>query len=302
MRKIILATMAGVFSMSSIAMAAGLPKDAVIDGVVPFDQRVGVKIATYNIMASRYGSTDNIVKAIKKIDADIIAIQEVDNKTGRSGENFAKGSEHSPVDQAKYIAEQTGMNYMYCKTIDFDGGEYGTALLSKYPLTVAKKVHLPNADEVVPGMKHAEDRMACGAYVQVPGLPAPIMAAVTHIANGASDNILEAQTRKIVGEFSTVAFPNAFPIVMGDFNAVPWMPSNLIMRREFNMTEKTGRYTAPSFNPYFKLDYIWTSRAQIWQTSNLHIPKADEKITDDLSWMQVSDHLPVWATFTLVRK
>ncbi len=65
-----------------------------------------VKIASFNIQASRAKSMQNIVAAIKKIDADIIGLQEVDNKTNRSAMNFSKKGSPIPIDQAKYIAEK----------------------------------------------------------------------------------------------------------------------------------------------------------------------------------------------------
>ncbi|MNQ91824.1 hypothetical protein D3C85_1072220 [compost metagenome] len=79
---------------------------------------------TYNIHVGipASGSTPNLAATAAVINAaspDLVALQEVDKNTTRSG----------GVDQAAYLATATGMNYYFAKAINRFGGEYGIAIL-----------------------------------------------------------------------------------------------------------------------------------------------------------------------------
>ena len=43
----------------------------------------------------------------------------------------------------KILADKTGMNYFFGKAIDHDGGDYGVAILSKFPVSDPKIYLLP---------------------------------------------------------------------------------------------------------------------------------------------------------------
>ncbi|ULT41286.1 endonuclease/exonuclease/phosphatase family protein [Niabella defluvii] len=75
-----------------------------------------------------------VADAIKKERPDVVALQEVDINTGRSGK----------VNQAAQLALKTGLkSFYFAKAIDHDGGDYGVAILSKYPLSDMKTYRLP---------------------------------------------------------------------------------------------------------------------------------------------------------------
>ncbi|HFU9707238.1 TPA: hypothetical protein ACH7QX_005315 [Escherichia coli] len=75
-----IAAVIGFIVLSSSTLAS----DRLMDGPADTDS---IRVGSYNIMASRMGSTDAIVEAIRKMNVDIIGLQEVDNMTGRSGKN-----------------------------------------------------------------------------------------------------------------------------------------------------------------------------------------------------------------------
>lgn len=99
-----------------------------------------LKIATYNI--GKNEASDNVADftslnlAIKNIGADIIAVPEVDNKTARS----------QKIDQLKTIADANGYHYAFGKALEFDGGEYGVGILSKYKIEHTQVIKLPSGD------------------------------------------------------------------------------------------------------------------------------------------------------------
>ncbi|OVE80572.1 hypothetical protein BVY03_05995, partial [bacterium K02(2017)] len=83
-----------------------------------------IRVLSYNIHAG-YGidkklNLKRIAKIIKKQKADIVALQEVDKKTKRS--NFKN--------QAQLLAKATKMNFTFGKSMPFNDGEYGNAILS----------------------------------------------------------------------------------------------------------------------------------------------------------------------------
>ena len=93
-----------------------------------------VKFASYNLKHGEENSDlKKIAANITKNNIEIVGFQEVDNNTKRSGK----------VNQIKRLSELTGYQYYkFFKAINHDGGEYGTAILSKYPIEESKKINL----------------------------------------------------------------------------------------------------------------------------------------------------------------
>ncbi|WP_194435186.1 endonuclease/exonuclease/phosphatase family protein [Vibrio fluminensis] len=284
MKKSLLA-LATMFAASSV-----FASNVIIDGPVDTNS---IRVASYNIMASRMGDTQVIRDAIKAIDADIIGLQEVDNNTGRSAANFG-GSNTTPVNQAKYIADELGMNFVFCEAIEFDGGKYGTAILSKHPIKLIEHMYLPN-------MEGKEQRSACSVEVNIPGYPAPIAAITTHLDH--TDTALRmAQVRTLNDAFSTWQLPNALPIIIGDLNLTPVNPEYVELQSWFTPVDHEDlTYTAPSWNPDRKIDYILTSNAQQWDIENIEVPKPTDKVSGK-AWHEIADHLPLIVDMKLEEK
>lgn len=107
-----------------------------------------LRVASYNIRIcrgvgpSQYQAEDEqdidrTVEALKRLDFDVIGLQEVDRKTDR-----CRG-----VDQIAVLAEKTGCFATYGKAIDLPGGEYGIGILSKEKPLSVKNVPLPGKEE-----------------------------------------------------------------------------------------------------------------------------------------------------------
>lgn len=126
-----------------------------------------IKVATYNIgkneLASDVSNLDELNKAIAKIDADVIVLTEIDNKTARS----------KKVHQIEEIAKANKMDFAFGKALDFDGGEYGVGILSKYKIDKSKVINLPSGD--------AEQRVVLISQISKPGFDAPIIVMGTHL-------------------------------------------------------------------------------------------------------------------------
>lgn len=99
------------------------------------DAPVSLKIGTYNIHNGQRVAYDYAVLAsdILTVGLDVCGLQEVDQNTLRNGGR----------DTMKLLSEATGCQYYaFAKAIEFDGGEYGTAILSKYPIVSFETVLL----------------------------------------------------------------------------------------------------------------------------------------------------------------
>lgn len=127
------------------------------------EQAPKIRVASFNIAAGKVSDMTAIAKAIRAMNVDVVALQEVDKLTARNGR----------VDQAAELAKLTGMQAVFGRAIDFDGGEYGLAFLSRYPLHDAVIYPLPSGQR--------EQRIAFSAKVDVPEFPAPITLFNTHL-------------------------------------------------------------------------------------------------------------------------
>jgi endonuclease/exonuclease/phosphatase family metal-dependent hydrolase len=94
------------------------------------------RVVTYNIhhgegIDSKF-DLPRIAKVVLAEKPDIIALQEVDQKTKRAG----------GVDQPAEFARLTGMEVVFGRNIDYDGGGYGTAVLTRLPVRSSESVKL----------------------------------------------------------------------------------------------------------------------------------------------------------------
>lgn len=88
-------------------------------------ERDSMKIATYNIAAGQYCHQDLglLSKMIDEQEIDVLGVQEVDNKTGRSQQ----------VNQIEALKSKEKTFSAFHKAIDFDGGAYGLGCLVNMP-------------------------------------------------------------------------------------------------------------------------------------------------------------------------
>jgi endonuclease/exonuclease/phosphatase family metal-dependent hydrolase len=91
-------------------------------------QPVRLRVMTYNMhhghgMDGKF-DLSRTIQVLNAAKPDLLALQEVDSKCERSRR----------VDEPQELAAQTGMQAAFGKTIDWQGGDYGIAILSRYPI------------------------------------------------------------------------------------------------------------------------------------------------------------------------
>jgi len=153
-----------------------------------------LRIGSYNIRCADYGENlHGIADEIKELSLDIIGLQECDVGTERS----------QMLDIPKKLAQLTGLtNYAFLHSIPYQGGYYGNAVLSAYPILSAERIFLPSGAE--------EQRALLRMAVEVEG--APINFFNTHLSLLPE---LRADEFKLIQ--SVISAHRPF-ILTGDFN------------------------------------------------------------------------------------
>ena len=107
-----------------------------------------IRIGSYNIKhaADAKLNLKTIAKVITENNLDIVGIQEVDLRTKRS----------NGIDQPRMLAEAADMPYyVFVRGIDYQGGQYGTLILSKYPIISSEVIPLESWDKEGRALGHA---------------------------------------------------------------------------------------------------------------------------------------------------
>ncbi|MBK1439123.1 endonuclease/exonuclease/phosphatase family protein [Parapedobacter sp. ISTM3] len=229
-----------------------------------------LKVLTYNIHhanpPSKQGSIDleAIARVIRESGAELVALQEVDVYTERSGKH---------ADQAKELGKLTGMHHYFAKAIDYQGGEYGVAILSKHPFMTTGNQPLPMAENV-----GGEPRTLAMAVVE-PRAGKPLVFACTHLDLKPENRLLQA--REIVKWGAGLDLP---VILGGDFNAQPDSEAIRLLDACFRRSSVTNGFTIPVESPNREIDFIMFG------------PKAHFEVVkhEVIEERYASDHLPVY--------
>ena len=168
--------------------------------------------ATLNIAYATHASLAEIAAVIRSVDADVVALQEVDRFTRRR-----------PVDQASELGRLLDMEVAYAPAIAYQSGEFGIALLTRLPLVTFASTELPLLDyhslplptRLLFGCRRGdiEQRLLLMARIRLsPG--AEIGVATTHLGLcGAAERLPQA------GAIAAGAGEAA--LLAGDFNTRP---------------------------------------------------------------------------------
>lgn len=226
------------------------------------------RVASYNIHHGR-GMDDRvdlerIAAVLRRLDADIIALQEVDERVARSGQ----------VDQASRLGELLGMHHAFGSFMDYQGGRYGLAILSRCALQRIEPVRLTEGNE---------PRVALLVEVMQPD--GSILTVVNvHFDWVSDDGFRFTQAREVAQLLDGLAGPF---ILAGDFNDVPGSRTLSLFheRAEEAVKPPDRRFTFSSTEPQKEIDFVFVSPAAAWSVASVDV--VNESVA--------SDHLPVMA-------
>lgn len=232
------------------------------------DQPVTWRVATYNIHHARGTddsvSVERIADVLRSLDADIIALQEVDERVTRSGGE----------DQAERLGALLGMQHAFGSFMDYQGGRYGLAILSRCDIVDVDTLRLTEGNE---------PRVALAARV-VSANDDTLTFVNVHFDWVADDGYRFAQAREVTEYLDDLR--GAY-VIAGDFNDQPGSRTLALFRVRALEAEKPrgGRMTFPSTAPEREIDFVFAAPIAGWEVGAVDV--MEEPVA--------SDHLPVIA-------
>lgn len=250
-----------------------------------------IRVITYNIhhgegMDKKFG-LERIAKLLMAEKPDIIALQEVDQGTKRA----------SRVDQPAEFERLTGMKAVFGRNIPFEGGGYGTAVLTRLPIRTCKSVKLKPFYKDTP--EHKEQRGVQVLELGKKGEPG-LLFLCTHLDYRPADDERMASAKTINELIEKRG--SELAIIAGDFNATA--ESGPIREFEKTWTIAGGDgaeakpqadgdgvgakdakpiLTFPADKPDRRIDYVMYRPAKKWKVVEVRV--LDEAVA--------SDHRPV---------
>lgn len=231
-----------------------------------------LRAVTYNIRHARGmdGAVDltRTADVLRSLTPDLVALQEVDDRAARSG----------GVDQAAELGRQLGMHAAFGSFMDFQGGRYGMAILSRYPLAEVAPLRLPDGHE---------PRVALVAHVRLPN--DDIITVVNVHFDWVDDDTFRFAQAQTVADYLR-GLQNPF-VLLGDFNDQPGSRTHRLFSELANEAIKpeTDRFTFSSTDPTVEIDAVFTAPAPRWTHGEVRVH--DEPVA--------SDHRPVSAQLLL---
>ncbi len=228
-----------------------------------------VRVMSYNIQhgegADGVIDLPRIAAVITNAAADIVALQEVDQRTTRSG----------GVDQAAELGRLTGMNHYFGRSINFQGGGYGNAVLSRFPIRQQKRTLLTRLNQTT------EQRSVSEVVLDLGGTECVLLN--THLDAGAGH---EERLQGVAQLKDIVAGRGDRPVlVCGDFNTRPTEPAYTTMAADlvdaWAVVGAGNGYSFPSTLPNRRIDYFW------------YPPGRQTPLRGWLPATLASDHLPL---------
>ncbi len=234
-------------------------------------QNVQFKVLCYNLRFGELASLQELAEFIKEQNPDIVALQEVDNRTFRE-----LAPNQNDKDFATELGFYTGLIPAYGKTIPYKGGYYGIGILSKYPLAKVERIYLPKTENgneqravLVADVEYDE-----GKYITF---------ASTHL------DYTNTQERQVqVQKLNEVLENSPWPVIVaGDFNARPDSKEIKEGMSEWKIVSDLSP-TVPAHAPKNTIDYIFCFPADKWKG-----------VEAETYRVGLSDHLPISAIVEL---
>jgi endonuclease/exonuclease/phosphatase family metal-dependent hydrolase len=212
-----------------------------------------LRAASYNIRHGRGldGRVDleRTAQVLARLDADLIALQEVDLGVQRSG------ALNQPLELARRLEQLTSQSYhaSFGAFMPHDGGRYGMALLSRRPVQRVRSVRLPDGNE--PRIALAVDLLLEDATC--------VTAIGVHLDWVDDDTLRFAQAQALAEFVRELRNPW---ILLGDFNDAPQSRTLNLLRDMGQEVEKLDARGAPAVGverftfsadaPTHEIDYV----------------------------------------------
>ena len=210
--------------------------------------RQPLRVLVYNIHAGKdsagVSNLERVAEIIRSERADVALLQEVDRNTRRSGN----------VDQLAELMRLTSMHGAFGKSLDFQGGEYGIAILSRWPVVNTRVIPLRTDPPQPRAGGSIEPRIAFLAETN------GIRVANTHL-DASRDETWRLQ--EVATLLQSPAASATF--IGGDFNAEPdsTVYAKVVesgLRDSWTLCGRGDSLTFSSARPVKRIDYLFLNR------------------------------------------
>jgi endonuclease/exonuclease/phosphatase family metal-dependent hydrolase len=237
--------------------------------LVPHTFAKTLRVMTYNIHVGigmdKKLDLRRIADVINKAKPDLVGLQEVDRGVQRT----------QRIDEIVELSKLTRMDYAFAFNLPYQGGQYGVAILSRFPIRATEHRLYKN-------LREAERRGFIRAEVTINSRLVHFV--TTHLDYQHDDGrLFEAQ--QMLASLSDVKGPL---IVVGDFNDTPAGDTFKLISSLFDdawsVLPADEGFSYPADKPTKRIDYIFTRRT--------------DEIKTKRAWLVntlASDHVPVVA-------
>ena len=167
-----------------------------------------------------------IADVINHIHPEVVALQELDSMTHRSGQKYVLGE----------IAGRTQMHAYFAPAIDYDGGKYGIGLLTKEIPVSLKTMTLPGREEARALIMAEFDNYILLLHPSVSHRRRP------HGLTGAYKRLCRRSQKTF--------------FLAGDLNAEPESAFIKYLQQDFQILSDVNQHTFPAPAPTETIDYI----------------------------------------------
>jgi endonuclease/exonuclease/phosphatase family metal-dependent hydrolase len=229
------------------------------------------RVMTYNIHhgegLDKKVDLARIADLIKQQQADIVALQEVDKGVERTARR----------DLPAELASLTGLTCVFSNNFHFQGGEYGNAVLTRFPVRRCANTHYRM-------LRPGEQRGILQLVLDVHGRELVFMN--THIDYRPDDTERLLNVAEIA---DLIQRYRGHPMILcGDFNDTPGSRTCRLLAEHFTDVWATAGsgpgFTIPAERPRKRIDFIWVSNGAPLTPVKAWVPQSP-----------ASDHLPVVA-------
>lgn len=226
---------------------------------------VRLRVLSYNIHHGQGGDgvfdLERLATVIADAAPDLVALQEVDQGTGRAG----------GVRQADELARSTGLHGAFGRAMRYDGGDYGEAALSR-----AK----PQAVDAWPLPAGPGREPRCALVLRCTGAAGPFLFVATHLDHTRGD---EDRIRQIEEILARLAAGDRLPVILaGDLNCEPGSAPLARLGPDWLDAPLAAGAAAPTFPapaPARRIDHVLVAPAARWRVLGAAV--LDERIASD---------------------